>query len=96
MITLINPDKDWNGLRTSKGGNSLYSILEVRKEAALVFSKKLDEHIVDLEDKREVVRSVIHVSINRFVGYDGKKERDICLFTYLTLKSLEAIGKIIN
>jgi len=49
-----------------------------------------------LEDKREVVRSVIHVSINRFVGYDGKKERDICLFTYLTLKSLEAIGKIIN
>jgi thiopeptide-type bacteriocin biosynthesis protein len=96
LITLINPDKDWNGLRTSKGGNSLYSILEVRKEAALVFSKKLDEHIVDLEDKREVVRSVIHVSINRFVGYDGKKERDICLFTYLTLKSLEAIGKIIN
>lgn len=91
LVLLINPDNDWNGLQSSKEGSRLYSILDIRKAAALIYRKKLDECSVNPEYKWEVIRSVIHISLNRLVGYNRRKERDICLFSYLTMKSLEAI-----
>lgn len=91
LLTLLNPHNNWENLKDSSEGKRLHEILDMRNEVVFLYRNKLEKFSRNQEYIFEIIRSIMHLSLNRLIGFQRRGENEVYLFTYLTLKSLMAI-----
>ncbi|MGM0972989.1 MAG: lantibiotic dehydratase [Bacillota bacterium] len=91
LLRYGNTDDNWANLQKDEKGQTLYSLMNIRKEALSIYADKVNEanrqgllanHIDDL------IGSVIHMHINRLIGVDRTRETKIITLARHTLYHL--------
>lgn len=91
LLRYGNTDDNWANLQKDEKGQTLFSLMNIRKEALSIYADKVNEanrqgllanHIDDL------IGSVIHMHINRLIGVDRTRETKIITLARHTLYHL--------
>ncbi|MGN7175832.1 hypothetical protein BK139_07365 [Paenibacillus sp. FSL R5-0490] len=91
LLRYGNTDDNWANLQKDEKGQTLYSLMNIRKEALSIYADKVNvanrqgliaNHIDDL------IGSVIHMHINRLIGVDRTRETKIITLARHTLYHL--------
>lgn len=92
LMNLVNSDSDWKNLRAKPYGGALISCLKIRSEGLKSYMEAIDRAIINntaFSNKKVIIRSLMHMSCNRIMGVDRKREQEIYALVRHTLYALK-------
>jgi lantibiotic biosynthesis protein len=92
LMSLLNSDSDWRNLRAKPYGEALISCLKIRSEGLKSYMEVIDKAIINntaFSNKKIIIRSLMHMSCNRIMGVDRKREQEIYALVRHTLYALK-------
>lgn len=93
---LLNPTSNWAALCSSKEGEVLFEILEIRNQAFAKYWASICDLDMSENEKADIILSVNHMFFNRFVGIDRVRENKVIALTSHYLYSYSQMIKHIK
>lgn len=82
-----NSNNNWSSLNSLQEGKAIFELFLQRKNAINKYLKELEHTSIDTDIKK-IIKSFIHMSLNRIIGIDIKKEKMMFVLARHTLYNL--------
>lgn len=88
LLYLGNSNNNWSNLKSLNEGKFILNLFMQRKDTIDKYLRQLENKDNKNGDIEKVIKSFIHMSLNRIIGIDAKNERKMLVLARHTLHNL--------